>query len=237
MKTTFFFVFLLLVILKLTSQTFQTNPITKSGLPEYFTFDRLLNNQKNISMSHRLLDSASTISTTSTFTFFIASSLSSACPIKNDFSFTRNPCSPFTFTFSTASTLYNSITWDFGDGNNANGSSIISHTYSTAGNYQVTMIQDYGTCADTVRKNITVDSQNDNTTILTNDTTICFGELVTLSAASAGTVVVTWDNGVIDGVPFAPAAVGINTYTALSSDGTDCGFSVDIDVLDALAIN
>jgi len=64
-------------------------------------------------------------------------------------------------------------------------------------------------------------------------TTVCFGELVTLSATSAGTGVVTWDNGVVDGVPFAPVAVGINTYTALSTDGTDCGFSVDIDVLDA----
>ena len=66
-----------------------------------------------------------------------------------------------------------------------------------------------------------------------SSTTVCFGELVTLSATSAGTGIVTWDNGVVDGVPFAPAAVGINTYTALSSDGTDCGFSVDIDVLEA----
>lgn len=115
----------------------------------------------------------------------IVGNCTAACPSKSDFSFSRNPCTPKTIDFSTTSTLYNTIKWDFGDGNNSNGSSNVSHSYSLAGNYVVSMIQDFGSCIDTVKKTITVDIQNDNTTILTNDTTICFGSTKQLKASSA----------------------------------------------------
>ncbi len=60
-------------------------------------------------------------------------------------------------------------------------------------------------------------------------TDVCEGETVTLSASSTGTGTVTWDGGVVDGVPFTPP-VGTTTYTATSDDPADCGFSVDITV-------
>ena len=58
---------------------------------------------------------------------------------------------------------------------------------------------------------------------------VCDGDLVTLSASSTGTGTVTWDNSVVNGVAFAPP-LGTTTYTATSTDGGDCGFSVDITV-------
>ncbi|MBI5858604.1 MAG: gliding motility-associated C-terminal domain-containing protein [Sphingobacteriales bacterium] len=97
------------------------------------------------------------------------------CPQKNDFSISRNPCTPYEISLLSNSSAFNNIKWDFGDGNFALGSTNTTHTYSSAGNYLVTMITDYPYCSDTVKKTITVDIQNDNLLISTNDTTICFG--------------------------------------------------------------
>lgn len=66
-----------------------------------------------------------------------------------------------------------------------------------------------------------------STTVSATD--MCDGELVTLSATSTGTGVVTWDNGVVDSVAFA-SPIGTTTYTATSTDGNDCAFTVDITV-------
>jgi gliding motility-associated-like protein len=107
------------------------------------------------------------------------------CSQKNDFSFTQNVCTPYQFSFATTSTGYESITWNFGDGNSATGSSTVSHTYSTPGNFQVLMIQKYQNCIDTVQKTFTVVIQNDNQTIITPDSTICFGATKQLRGAAA----------------------------------------------------
>ena len=60
-------------------------------------------------------------------------------------------------------------------------------------------------------------------------TDLCEGEMVTLSAVSTGAGTVSWDNGVVDNVPFSQA-VGTVTYTATSTDLNDCEFVVDITV-------
>ncbi|MFT5777624.1 MAG: hypothetical protein ACI837_000572 [Crocinitomicaceae bacterium] len=60
-------------------------------------------------------------------------------------------------------------------------------------------------------------------------TDVCFGDPVILTASSTNLGTVTWDNGVIDGVPFNPA-VGTITYTATSTDANDCAYSIDITV-------
>lgn len=99
----------------------------------------------------------------------------SSCTIKNDFSFKRDPCVPLDVEFTTSATGYNSIKWDFGDGNTANAVTTASNTYSAPGNYLVTMITSYPSCSDTVKKTITVDLQNDPLVIATPDTTICLG--------------------------------------------------------------
>lgn len=64
-------------------------------------------------------------------------------------------------------------------------------------------------------------------TVTVSSSTVCDGDMVTLDASSIGTGTVTWDNGVTSGVAFTPS-LGTTTYTATSTDGTDCGFSVDI---------
>jgi gliding motility-associated-like protein len=107
------------------------------------------------------------------------------CVTKNDFAFTRNPCSPFAITFNTNSTGYDAISWDFGDGNTATANSGPTNTYLAAGNYQVRMIQSYGGCNDTVIKQFTVDLQPDNQLIKTSDTTICAGTSKQLLTAPA----------------------------------------------------
>ncbi|MCG8577660.1 MAG: T9SS type A sorting domain-containing protein [Flavobacteriales bacterium] len=60
-----------------------------------------------------------------------------------------------------------------------------------------------------------------------SDDTICEGEMVTLSASSTGSGVVSWDGGVVDGEAFTPP-VGTNTYTATSTDEDDCDFVIEI---------
>jgi len=62
-----------------------------------------------------------------------------------------------------------------------------------------------------------------------SDTEVCEGETVTLSAVSGSGGTITWDGGVTDGVAFVPP-VGTTTYTATSSDLTDCAYAVDITV-------
>ncbi len=97
------------------------------------------------------------------------------CALKNDFTYTRNPCTPLSVSFRTNSTGYNSISWDFGDGNTTTGSATPINLYASTGNYQVMMIQNYGSCIDTVIKQFTVDLQTDIQLLLTQDTTICIG--------------------------------------------------------------
>ncbi|MCJ8290156.1 MAG: T9SS type A sorting domain-containing protein [Crocinitomicaceae bacterium] len=58
-----------------------------------------------------------------------------------------------------------------------------------------------------------------------SSTEVCDGDLVTLSATGNGTI--TWNNGVVNGVAFANP-IGTTTYVATSSDGLECGFSIDI---------
>jgi hypothetical protein len=62
------------------------------------------------------------------------------------------------------------------------------------------------------------------------DEVICLGESFTLDAEGLG--VITWDGGVENGEPFTPDETGVFTYTATSDDGGDCGFSIDIEVLE-----
>lgn len=106
------------------------------------------------------------------------------CSTKNDFSFSFNPCNPNNVSFLTSATGYNNIRWDFGDGNTASSTTSPQNTYSSQGNYVVTMITDYATCTDTVTKTITIAIQNDNLLVSTNDTTICNGQTKQLLASS-----------------------------------------------------
>jgi hypothetical protein len=63
-------------------------------------------------------------------------------------------------------------------------------------------------------------------TLVVSDYEICLGESVTMGADGAGTI--TWDGGVLNGVPYTPASTGTFTYNATSSSPLDCGLSVEI---------
>lgn len=68
-------------------------------------------------------------------------------------------------------------------------------------------------------------------TVTVSEPTICFGDSVTLEAVSESGATIIWSDGVMNGVPFTPDEYGYLTYTAVSSDGDDCGAEVEILVL------
>ena len=61
-----------------------------------------------------------------------------------------------------------------------------------------------------------------------SDATICLGESFTATADGDGAV--SWTGGLVNGVPFTPAAIGIYEYTATSSDASDCPITITIGV-------
>jgi PKD repeat protein len=59
-------------------------------------------------------------------------------------------------TFTTTQSKGNNLTWDFGDGTTANGTSIIKHQYKDAGVYEVSLTNSKGECSITERTVLTV---------------------------------------------------------------------------------
>lgn len=70
-----------------------------------------------------------------------------------------------------------------------------------------------------------------------SSSTICEGEAITLSASSTNGGTVTWNSGVVSGVPFVPATTGSVSYTATSSNANDCAFTANIQVNALPAVN
>lgn len=160
------------------------NPTTQPGLLAYYTFDNLLNKQGNPLWNGSTFGLAQINQTNSTCTLTVDSCQINTCTNNNDFSFNVNPCTPLTVSFYSNSTGYNNIRWSFGDGNTASNNAAPQNTYSSQGNYIVTMITDYPTCSDTIVKNISVTIQPDNQLITTSDTTICFDNSKQLNSIS-----------------------------------------------------
>jgi len=65
-------------------------------------------------------------------------------------------------------------------------------------------------------------------TVTVSDEIICFGESLTLDATSESGATIIWSDGIVNGEPFTPDEFGYITYTAVSSDGDDCGANVEI---------
>ncbi|MBL4592385.1 MAG: T9SS type A sorting domain-containing protein [Flavobacteriales bacterium] len=59
---------------------------------------------------------------------------------------------------------------------------------------------------------------------------VCEGDAVTITGTSTGVGVITWDNGITNGVPFANPTAGVTTYTSTSTDGNDCGSQIVVTV-------
>lgn len=106
-----------------------------------------------------------------------------ACLNKNDFIISRSICDPNNISFLSSASGYTGIFWDFGNGKSSSGIKNPSVKFDGTGNYTVTMILNFGSCIDTVKKIITIDILNDNSLIITKDTTICPGELINLTSS------------------------------------------------------
>jgi gliding motility-associated-like protein len=65
--------------------------------------------------------------------------------------------------------------------------------------------------------NVTITVNSNPTVNAGTDQTICAGNQVTLTAVPVGTTNVSWDNGVVDGVPFSPTATQSYTVTATTT--------------------
>jgi len=79
--------------------------------------------------------------------------------------------------FSSTSYLYptNSL-WVFGDGNSINTYNNTSHVYSTAGTYNVTLINTYNGCKDTVSKTVKVEDLVNFNSSIQGLSAICVGQ-------------------------------------------------------------
>ncbi|MBO9682463.1 MAG: PKD domain-containing protein [Flavisolibacter sp.] len=100
--------------------------------------------------------------------------------------------------FNSSSYLYPSNSfWQFGDASSTNSFYNTSHTYATAGNYNVTLINTYNnTCNDTVTKIITVQDRVNFNSDITMPPSVCQGSPVSFTEKS--TVVpglMSWDFG------------------------------------------
>ena len=135
-------------------------------------------------------------------------------------------CEPYTYTFNNTS-LYQSNTsffWDFGD-NNTSSAFNPTHTYTSAGNYQISLIlQDTATCnlGDTIIKDITILG---DTSYQLTDVNLCPGDIEQIGLLPNPNPLITYSwspsSGLSDTAisnPFADPNSTTN-YTLLISNG------------------
>lgn len=122
------------------------------------------------------------------------------------------------------------LEWDFGDGETANGTNV-SHTYSEAGNYEVTLFTSNGNglCTDQITKTVTVYAIPVVTTTV-SPTSVVYGGTATLTAnvSTPGTFSYHWEpaNMVLNPNSQTTQTVAIQettvfTVTVTNTDG-DC---------------
>ena len=115
--------------------------------------------------------------------------------------------------------------WDFGDGSPLliTGRGNVSHTYSHKGDFQAKLIVKNRTdCIDSITHNITINKPP--FVEAGANLTVCEGSEVVLNAVyEFGTL--SWDHGVVNGMPFVPETSTTYTATVLSEFG--CGSVTD----------
>jgi|GEM_PF-376332 len=100
-----------------------------------------------------------------------------------DFSFRQDLCNPLMVSFNGGAAAVSPY-WDFGDGQEENGSSGPVHVYNSYGNYVIRYAEKNGLCGDTSTKTIAVNITRENV-ILTANTIICKGDSVQLNSVDA----------------------------------------------------
>jgi gliding motility-associated-like protein len=113
-----------------------------------------------------------------------------------------------------------SYVWNFGVVDGVPFSPTGTQTYTVTGT-------DVNGCIDTDQLIVTVNP--DPIVQAGADITICDGETATLNGSGAQTY--TWTSGVVDGVPFVPAAIGTNTYTVTGTSVNGCTATDNVNVI------
>ncbi|MBI1268214.1 MAG: PKD domain-containing protein [Cryomorphaceae bacterium] len=110
-----------------------------------------------------------------------------------------------------------SYSWNFGDATPLGAGTFVSHTYASAGVFNVTLTVTNGNgCVSSISKPVTITSVG-IPTLNYSPPTVCVGEPVNFSSFAANAVTYTWDFG--DGATF----IGPNpshTYTAVPLGGS-----------------
>lgn len=110
--------------------------------------------------------------------------------------FTSRPlCRDVSFTSS--SFLYPSSSfWQFGNGFTSNSFITAKHIYAAAGTYNVTLINTYGACKDTVTKPVTVQKTGSFNSNITMPASACQNSQVNFtSTANTQPDLINWDFG------------------------------------------
>ena len=184
-----------------------------------------------------------TTNTCGSDTFFSSATFDSievSSTLKPTASFTNIPvtttCPSAVITFANGSDNgYNTFMWDFGDLTSSSQVSP-SHSYATAGNYQVKLIATNACASDTTKKSITIDSTlTPNLNITFSSSSACPNENITFNSSGADINTIVswfWDFGdgkgssVIQNPSYSFDAPG--TYYVKRSAFNTCG-NVDID--------
>jgi hypothetical protein len=98
------------------------------------------------------------------------------------------------------------------------------------GSYNIGDAQDNIAANNAALGEITFDEICTPLTVTVTDDVICLGDAFVLDASGVGEI--SWTGGVIDEEEFIPAAAGVYTYIATSDSDADCGYTVEIEVLE-----
>ncbi|MBT6439874.1 MAG: PKD domain-containing protein, partial [Flavobacteriales bacterium] len=137
--------------------------------------------------------------------------------------------------------------WDYGDGNSATGTGnsandTESHTYTTAGTYDVTLTISNGTCSDQSVTQVIVYPMP-TVTLAPTDLTcngLADGELLATGGAGTPAYTYTW-GGLTAAAPNSGATdtetgLAPGTYTVTISDGNNCAVSATADIIEDPAV-
>lgn len=159
-----------------------SSPQTMTGLLAYYTFDNLINKQGNAQWDGKLGGNAS-INTTNPNCKLIADSCG-ITPCTNflapDFDYAQDVCNPKSIRFTSSVSNMKLYEWNFGNGQISGNNENVSTTYTSYGNYPITLkvVSNEG-CEESVTKTINV-SVLQSDIIYTRDTSVCFGDSLIL---------------------------------------------------------
>jgi len=138
-------------------------------------------------------------------------------------------CSPLDVIFNPIPAGGSSCVWDFGDGNTDALCSTVFNSYTTAGDYDVTLtVTDGNGCVGSTTFVDFITVIGTPTVGAGNDTTICAGDEVALTANNPDAAVISWDNGISDGIAFSPS---MDTLYVVTADNSGCVSTDTVEVL------